>query len=132
MTDSGNFWLSDSPNEPGSTMQGAGHLRMAIWGAFEVDGNPVWVFNTHVEFATEFSEPQVRVLLDEVAGRVPEDAEVFVTGDFNIPRMTNVWKLMTDAGLRDAWQLAEHRTGPDYSHHSFRGTTAPRENDIID
>lgn len=132
LADSGNFWLSDTPDVAGSMMQGTGHPRMASWGAFDVDGNPVWVFNTHVEFAKEFNEPQVRVLLDEIAERVPDDAEVFITGDFNVPRMTNVWKLMSDAGFSDAWQLAEHHTGPDFSIHSFRGTEAPRKNEVID
>lgn len=131
---SGNFWLSETPGEPGSMSWGSGHPRIATWGEFRVkdDSGTVYLFNTHLAFEEGITERQAAVLLQQLGRIAGEEAEVLLTGDFNVPRMTHVWKMFIDAGFRDAWQLAEHQAGPAFTAHGWEGAEADRGDAKID
>lgn len=131
---SGTFWLSETPNRPGSMSWGSGHPRIATWGEFSVSGYPknIYLVNTHLAFEEGITERQADVLLRRLGRIAGEDAEVFITGDLNVPRMTHVWKMFIDAGFRDAWQLAEHQAGPAFTAHGWEGVEADRGNEKID
>ena len=122
----GTFWLSETPDEPGSLMEGEGHPRIVTWGRFTVDEHPnsVYVFNTHLAFTEGVAERMAAVLLEQLEMIVEEGSEVFITGDFNRPRVTHAWQMFQDAGFRDAWQLAEHQDGPNATFHGWRGLAA--------
>lgn len=130
----GTFWLSETPDVPASLSWGSGHPRIATWGEFQVEGSShtLYVFNTHLAFEEPARTEQARVLLRRIGTLVPAGAEVLLTGDFNIPRLTHVWKLFTEAGFQDAWQLARHSQGPDYTFHGWAGLEADLENVRID
>lgn len=129
----GSFWLSDTPDAPGSLLEGAGAPRMASWGRFRVPGHEpdVYVFNTHLGLEPDISAAQAEIFLRQVEEIAPADAEVLLTGDFNAPRGGRVWKSFVEAGFLDAWRLAAHQAGPDFSFHDWQGTER-RERRIID
>lgn len=124
--DSGTYWLSNTPQEPGSMMENTGHPRIVTWGEFVMRGNanPIYVFNTHLAFEEGVTEKQVAVLLEQLGEIVQPGAEVLVTGDFNVPRRTHVWNMFQEAGFKDAWQLATYTDGPNTTFHDWEGSEA--------
>lgn len=85
VADSGTFWLSDTPEAPGSTSWGNEITRIATWARFveKKTGRAVWLFNTHFDHISQYSrEKSAELLASRIADRDPDDP-VIVTGDFN-------------------------------------------------
>lgn len=81
----GTFWLSDTPEEPGSITWGNACTRIVTWGRFvEVaSGRGLYVYNTHFDHISEPSrQKSAKLLADRIAKRASPDP-VIVTGDFN-------------------------------------------------
>ncbi len=83
----GTFWLSDTPDVPGSRTWGNEIPRIVTWGRFieASTGRAVSVINTHFDHR---SEPSRRQSAEQLARFVAERAKqepVVVTGDFNAP-----------------------------------------------
>ncbi|WP_343520980.1 endonuclease/exonuclease/phosphatase family protein [Sphingomonas sp.] len=120
----GNFWLSDTPEVPGSISWGESLPRMATFGLFETipGGKRFWFFNTH--FAHRAEDEAARTKAAElIAARIaalPGDAPVVLTGDFNTIPDSAAHRALT-AGLADAWDTAAARTGPAGTFHGFTG-----------
>lgn len=79
------FWLSDTPEKPGSITWGNACPRMVAWGRFidEKSDRGVYIFNTHFDHVSELSRQKGAELL---AKRIDEQAKsepVVVLGDFN-------------------------------------------------
>ena len=88
LLEEGTFWLSGTPDEPGSRLPGAGCPRNCTWGLFadRVTGRRIRVFNTHLDLASdELRREEMRILLEH-GGVVDAQARgeaVFLMGDFN-------------------------------------------------
>jgi len=85
VNDSGTFWLSDTPEVPGSTTWGNQITRICTWGRFvpKSSGRAFYLFNTHLDHQSQPSREKSVVLLDErIATRKHPDPAI-VTGDFN-------------------------------------------------
>jgi endonuclease/exonuclease/phosphatase family metal-dependent hydrolase len=85
VADSGTFWLSDTPEVPGSTSWGNRITRIVTWARFveRGTGNALWMFNTHFDHESQPSRVRSAELLAErIAAREPRDP-VIVSGDFN-------------------------------------------------
>jgi endonuclease/exonuclease/phosphatase family metal-dependent hydrolase len=85
MNDSGTFWLSDTPEVPGSITWGNKIARICTWGRFlrKRTGKPLYLFNTHLDHQSQPSRERGVVLLaSRIAERKQADP-VLVTGDFN-------------------------------------------------
>lgn len=127
--DSGNFWLSDTPSQPGSRTWGNLFPRMVTWARFEriSDGATFTFYNTHLpyrdidEAARIRGAELIRARLDDL----PKDERVILVGDFNAPPESGVYKAIT-ATLTDAWIAAPKRTGIDATFHGFTGNAARR------
>ncbi len=86
LVESGTFWLSDTPEVPGSKTWGNSLPRICTWGRFEdrTTGGAFYVYNTHLDHQSQPSrERSVELLARRVAGRAAADAPVIITGDFN-------------------------------------------------
>ncbi|MEM7756360.1 MAG: endonuclease/exonuclease/phosphatase family protein [Planctomycetota bacterium] len=86
LLDSGVFWLSDTPEEPGSTSWGNELTRICTWARLLPAGSEqaFYVFNTHLDHQ---SEPSRREAVELIAFRIetrdaPEEP-VILMGDFN-------------------------------------------------
>lgn len=119
----GNFWLSDTPEVPGSISWGHPLPRMVTWAVFrERDGKRFAMFNTHLpyraedEAAREQGAALLAARIPAIAGELP----VVVTGDFNTVPESPTYRRMAQ-GLRDAWVVAPVRTGPEATFHGFTG-----------
>ncbi len=123
--ETGNFWLSETPEAAGSSSWNMSLPRMVTWGLFEFadTGRRLYFFNTHFPHrGTEDAAARLacaRVLAERLA-RLPKDVPVILTGDFNTDAGTEPYRLLTST-LTDAWTAAERRTGPEKTFHGFRG-----------
>jgi endonuclease/exonuclease/phosphatase family metal-dependent hydrolase len=122
LLEGGTFWLSDRPEERGSSWPGSAFPRICTWGRFRPrDGGPAFlVYNTHLDH--EGAEARLRGAI-LIAGRassrsLPGEA-VFLIGDFNAAR--------GDAPidfLESAYRDASAGLGPSY--HDY-GKAQPGE-----
>ncbi len=124
VVDLGNFWLSDTPDVPGSIDWGHPYPRMVTWGLMEriADGRRFYLLNTHFAYRAEDVEARRR-MAEAVAAFVatlPVDAAVILTGDFNATPQEPAYAVLT-AGLADAWTATANRSGPEGTFHAFKG-----------
>lgn len=122
-----NFWLSRTPDVPGSKDWHSSLPRMVTRVKFRVAGRtePVTIFNTHFDHRSADARWHAAEIL---AGRAAaEDAPVIVTGDFNAAPGSPEYGVLTgpESPLADTWQSAGRRVGTDYgTFHGYRGPTA--------
>lgn len=129
LVEHGDFWYSDTPDVPGSPNFGQSMPRMATWAQFEdrSSGRRFYFFDTHfphLDEAEPVRERCARLLLERI-GRLPPDAPVVVTGDFNSGPETMTHQLLTGQ-LHDAWQASRERVGPEKTVHAFTGIPTKR------
>ena len=110
--DSGTFWLSPTPDVPGSKM-GDEHLpRIATWIRATVNGTPLLYMNTHLTYIEEGIPAQMAVLVQELEKLIDPTIETIVTGDFNIGRHRDPFKSLAALGFEEAWTMATKASGP--------------------
>jgi endonuclease/exonuclease/phosphatase family metal-dependent hydrolase len=111
---SGHFWLSGTPDVPGSMSWGNHQPRMVTWARFTdlATGRDFYAANTHLD---NHSEParrrSARLIADRLAAFAP--LPIVLTGDFNSPAgpASETYRLLTvEAGLQDTWTTS--RRGP--------------------
>ena len=109
------FWLSDTPEIPGSTTWGNSNRRMVTWLKFRdrLTGEEFFLFNTHfdhqVQLAREKSAELVRQRVTQLETKLP----VLLIGDFNAAAGANkAYEILTNGNFfADAWTTATTRTG---------------------
>ncbi|MBZ2559551.1 endonuclease/exonuclease/phosphatase family protein [Xanthomonas perforans] len=126
VVESGNFWLSDTPERAGSITWGNVLPRMATWALFErrSDKRRFYLFNTHFPYRDEDEparERSARLILSRIA-QLPSTVPVVLTGDFNSDPDKITYPTLT-AVLRDARAQASKRSGPENTFQDF--TTHP-------
>ncbi len=119
----GDFWLSDTPDIPGSITWGHPLPRMVTWGRFRTrDGRRFVALNTHFPYRAE-DEPARERSARLIAARLPQIAgtdAVVLTGDFNTTPDTPAHAALT-ASLTDVWQSVLAPKGPALTFHDFTG-----------
>jgi endonuclease/exonuclease/phosphatase family metal-dependent hydrolase len=110
----GTFWLSRTPDVPGSSSWGAGCRRIVTWGEFvEVaTGTHFFLFNTHLDHQSALAREEGARLLKARMAAIAGQQPVVVTGDFNDVAGSPMFRLLTepdggDIVLQDAQQVAE-------------------------
>lgn len=125
LIDSGDFWLSPTPEKPGSSAWGMSLPRMATWGLFEVQGSGAkFLFlNTHLAHRAEDEAARQKSakLLAFRVGMQDENIPIVLTGDFNAPAGGPTYAVL-GAALKDARVEAAEKLGPEGTFHGFRGT----------
>lgn len=121
---SGDFWLSDTPEVPGSITWGHPFPRMVTWARFEDrrNGHIFYFYDTHFPYREHDTDARDRAAR-EILGRLeklPADAPVVLTGDFNTDPSSTAHALLTRS-LRDARQVVAHPAGPEATFHDFTG-----------
>jgi len=117
------FWLSETPEIPGSQSWESSLPRLATIGRFQrkADGKPFTLCNTHFDHRSELARKKSAELLWNGV-RAHQDA-TFVTGDFNCTEDSAAWKYLTQTPgeFVDAWHVAEERVNPVSTYHRYRG-----------
>ena len=83
--DSGNFWLSATPQRPGSRSWGSAFTRMVTWVKLKPKngGQPFCVFNTHFDVFGKRARVESAKLLRSEMRQIADTMPAIVTGDFN-------------------------------------------------
>ena len=124
--ESGNFWLTDTPDTPpvrrteGRRRRGGG--RIVTWARFyhRATGRQVYVFNTHFTLRRGQSQLDSADLIADRVAALPAGAAAIVMGDFNSDaERSDTWRVATARGLRDAWVAAAERVGPIATYGDF-------------
>jgi endonuclease/exonuclease/phosphatase family metal-dependent hydrolase len=122
--ESGNFWLSDTPDAPSRGRRGS---RIVTWARFHhiETRQQIYVFNTHFTLRRGQRQLEAAELINERIAALPSGSAVIVTGDFNaVAGMSDTWRTATGGGLDDAWLVADATLGPPVT---FGGFGPPRE-----
>ena len=106
LLDSGTFWLSDTPEVPGSNTWNAACNRVVTWGRFRDNqtGIEFFVYNTHLDHVSQFArENSIKLILDTLR-IMTSGSPVILMGDFNSEEDNPVYKMIKDFGLKDAYR----------------------------
>jgi endonuclease/exonuclease/phosphatase family metal-dependent hydrolase len=122
--ESGNFWLSDTPEVAGSRTWGNLFPRMVTWARFErpADGATFMLYNTHFPYRDSDEPARLRCaeLIRSRLAQLPSNERVILIGDFNTVPESQAHATLTTL-LTDAWVAADKRSGPEGTFHGFSG-----------
>lgn len=105
LIESNTYWLSDTPNKQ-SIFEGSSYIRIMTYAIFErkSDGVRFLHVNTHMDWG-DASIKQFNKLI-ELIDNIGFEGITFVTGDFNCTPGSAGYKIMTDAGYVDSFNIA--------------------------
>lgn len=113
----GDFWLSDTPDVPGSLWSTA--PKMVTWAFFtdKHTGKQFYVYNTHFDHHSQEVQHKSAELILQKIDRIPSEYPVLLTGDFNALITSETYEILTkDEILIDSFHVSEHVAG------GFKGT----------
>jgi len=122
------FWLSETPEAPGSVGWDAEHPRIATWARLDdrTTGTEFVHLNTHLDHRGERARRRGASLLVERLDAIAPDAPVVVTGDMNCrpgsPPYERLTRRFDDARERSVY--GHH--GPTDTFHGFSGEPGGR------
>ena len=124
--DSGTFWLSETPDIPGSRGWGAVLPRIVTW--VELQENPseesFFFFNTHYSHMSDSARlMSSKIILEEVK-KIAGDSPFVLTGDFNMLPESEAYATITEGGKVDALIIDSYlisETEPSGLAYTFNG-----------
>lgn len=136
--DCGTFWLSPTPEVPGSKGWDAAYPRIVTWAKFKdrVSRKTFLHFNTHFDHRGEKARTESASLIhkkiSEIAGKFP----VVLSGDLNVVEDTAAYRTLTDATatprLFDAkYASVNGHFGGDSTFNEFKELQPGRKIDYI-
>ncbi|MEO1497747.1 MAG: endonuclease/exonuclease/phosphatase family protein [Planctomycetota bacterium] len=115
----GHFWLSETPESPGSIGWDAEYPRVATWVLLHDlrGGPPVLMLNTHFDHRGEHARRRSSELLVErlaALRAIVDDSRLVVMGDFNSEANSAAYRTLVApaSGLRDAYRAARPERSP--------------------
>ena len=136
----GNFWLSETPEVPGTVFPGSGSIRIATWVRL-VDhrsNRPVLFLNTHWDNVSQSSRLQSGQLIRARLAELAQGDPVIVTGDFNTTENNAAVQALlvgapeTAPTLRDAYRLVHPiREQQELTFHNFNGALNGERIDFV-
>lgn len=118
------FWLSETPEQPGSQSWNMSLPRMVTWAEFDDGGRRFFFFNTHFAHRREDEDARIKSakLIAERIRLIAGDTPALVAGDFNAPAGGEAYAALLAGGLRDTRSIAREKSGPEGTFHGFSGT----------
>jgi endonuclease/exonuclease/phosphatase family metal-dependent hydrolase len=119
------FWLSDTPEIPGSTTWGNSNRRMVTWLKFRdrATGGEFYFFNTHFDHQVQPAREKSAELVRQRVAALETKLPVLLVGDFNAGAGRNkAFDILTSEGFfSDSWvQAKERRNDGVNSFNSFK------------
>lgn len=124
--DTGNFWLSETPEKPGKGWDAA-CIRICSYAVLQdkQTGAKIAHFNTHLDHVGPVAQSEGAKIIAERADTY-KGMPTIVTGDFNVTPDSGAYKTITAAGFADARYSTDNTDDKGTFHHFGRC------NDIID
>lgn len=127
----GAFWLSQTPEVPGSMGWDAACCRVTTWVEFtdKLDGKTFFFFNTHFDHMGAIAVKESSYLLQDMVENIAGKNPVIVTGDFNKTEDSEAYRIITgkeinqaasDKAFEDSRHISSHEHhGPNITFHNF-------------
>jgi endonuclease/exonuclease/phosphatase family metal-dependent hydrolase len=130
---SGTFWLSDTPDQPGSKSWGNTIPRICTWATFrrKSDGLTFDFFNAHFDHQSQPSrEKSAAALLTRIKS---SNHPVFIAGDLNAGEDNPAVTAFKSAGFIDTWRIfhPDVPTADSSTFHNFTGSAKGSKIDYI-
>lgn len=95
------FWLSETPDVPGSKSWDAAITRIATWGKFKdkKTKKEFVVLNTHFDHIGKEARKQSAILIKEKAAQLAQKLPLIITGDFNCTREEAPYTVMMEKAV---------------------------------
>jgi len=128
--DSGNFWLSETPDEVGSKSWNAACVRICTWAKLQdrITGSPVLIANTHFDHKSELARVQSAKLFFSRLPKLAPGAPVILIGDFNCDEDDDAYRTLVHSPLENGMVLSDsyrevhpERSPNEASFHGFKG-----------
>ncbi|MCX6257062.1 MAG: endonuclease/exonuclease/phosphatase family protein [Bacteroidia bacterium] len=137
--DSGYFWLSQTPEVPGSMGWDAACVRIVTWLRLRSlkTKTEFFIFNTHFDHIGVTTRKESAILLLSRIKSIAGNHSVILTGDFNSDMNSQAYQTITGAdpafSLKDTRKICKEKaSGPDYSYTGFEpGKITPELIDFI-
>jgi endonuclease/exonuclease/phosphatase family metal-dependent hydrolase len=131
--ESGNFWLSETPDVVGSISWSSACRRIATWARFfDLESKQTfYFFNTHLDHKSEPARQGGAKVLRNRIKKVPDNLPVVLTGDFNsVAGQSEAYTILAKIGMKDAWKTAKEIAGPTCTWSAFAAPKAGEERRI--
>lgn len=137
LLESKTFWLSLTPEVPGSKSWDAAITRVVTWAKFRDIKNKklFFVFNTHFDHIGQEARRESAMLLKQKVKEIAGSEPVIITGDFNSKPADEPIKIVVDTN--DADRFIDTKAISKTPHYGPTGTfnafaSKERDNDPID
>jgi endonuclease/exonuclease/phosphatase family metal-dependent hydrolase len=119
---SGDFWLSETPDVAGSKSFDSAFPRLCSWAKLKKSNASFFVFDVHLDHTTdEIRLEQAKVLSNQIKIINEESLPIILMGDFNTCANSGVRKhLIESLDLVDPWLINNKAEEP--SFHMFKGS----------
>lgn len=139
LVDHGQFWLSETPDVPGSIGWEAVLPRVVSWAKLRIkdSGQEIFAFNTHFSHISDLARRKSMEFMSDQMKKIAGDLPVIVTGDFNITKGNVLYydmlaRFRSNNGLQNVELIAEEPVvNAKSSFNAFRDGTRPRVIDFI-
>jgi len=123
----GTFWLSETPDVPGSLGPGAVLPRIVTWVHLKETstGRRLHVFNTHFSHVSDSKRIMSSIILSGAVKRISGDGFFVLTGDFNLSPSSRAYRVLTGEGapwrvLYDSYLMSSlPPAGPEHTFNGF-------------
>ncbi len=119
----GNFWLSETPDVPGSKGWDADQERVASWVKLKdiKTGTVFMAVNTHFDHIGKTARVESARLIMKMIQKIVGKKPAIVTGDFNVTEESPAYATMVGSPfvMRDAYKMSPHHEGVRYTYHGF-------------
>ena len=126
LLDSGNFWLSETPEKPGLGWDAA-CIRICTWGKFQVntkkkkDRTTFYFFNLHMDHVGIVARREAAKLVVARIQEIANGAPVILTGDFNVDQTNEIYNIFINSGLlKDSYDAARIRFAENGTFNAFK------------
>ncbi len=127
MIESGTFWLSETPDMPGSKGPGAALPRIVTWAHIKEksSGRKMHFFNTHFSHISDSARRMSAMILSGAVRNIAGEGFYIVAGDFNLLPDSRAYEVLTGEGtlwhvLYDSYNLSDSLPqGPEYTYNGF-------------
>ncbi len=129
----GTFWLSETPEVPGSKSWDTACTRVCTWARFREirTGRTFYHFNTHLDHVSQQArEKGIGLILQRIEKRPYRDS-VFLTGDFNAGEDNPAIRKVTAAKLRDTFRVLHADAKETGTFNGWKGKTDGHKIDYI-
>ncbi|THF80366.1 discoidin domain-containing protein [Cohnella fermenti] len=124
--ETGQFWISDTPDVAGSkSASDSSYPRIVTWAKFRAQSDNqtiFYYFNTHFSLKAAAQAQGASLLLDRIASYVkPDNTPVFIGGDLNSDETSSVYSTLNGSSFQDTWAQLGKPFTDDSTAHQWTG-----------